>query len=322
MKKILSLLCALILLLGLLPSAVLAEDAVEQPQYLALGDSITTGLQADGTHLADNNFVSIVAENGGYAFTNAGVNTNYATGILAQFADGSLDEALAGADLITITIGGNDMKLLLYHMIAEAYTTMTGLPIDSEFGVQEGIIGDDPIVRMNLLLAAGTVLPGFSEHPMFDMTLQTFLTNFQRVLKHIHTVNPDADVIVCTQYNPYYRFTLPTSLILKEGFEAGILKLNQAILDYADEWDYLIADVYTAFANSEENLSNADETVMQLDFHPNAAGHAVIAECIQAVIDGLADETGAAVETEEVIADVPEATDPNGEPAYAFTLIL
>ncbi|MBO4932058.1 MAG: SGNH/GDSL hydrolase family protein [Clostridia bacterium] len=318
MKRLFSFITALVLLFGLLPMSAAADE----PQYLALGDSITTGLQADGTHLADNNFVSIVAENGGYAFTNAGVNTNYATGILAQFADGSLDEALAGADLITITIGGNDMKLLLYHMIAEAYTAMTGLSIDPEFGVQEGIIGDDPIVRMNLLLAAGTVLPGFAENPQFDPTLEAFLENFRLVLEHIHTVNPDADVIVCTQYNPYYRFTLPTSLILKEGFEAGILKLNQAILDHADEWDYLIADVYTAFANSEENLSNADETVMQLDFHPNAAGHAVIAECIQAVIDGLADETGAAVETEEVIADVPEATDPNGEPAYAFTLIL
>ncbi len=322
MKKFLSLLTALILLLGLLPSAVLAEDAAEQPQYLALGDSITTGLQADGTHLTDDCFVSIVAENGGYAFTNAGINTNYATGILAQFADGSLDEALAEADLITITIGGNDMKLLLYHMIAETYTAMTGLPIDPEFGVQEGIVSGDPMVRMMLLLAAGTVLPGFSDNPMFDATLEAFLENFAQVLDHIHTVNPDADVIVCTQYNPYYRFTQPTSLVLKDGFEAGILKLNQAILDYAEEGDYLIADVYTAFATSEENLSNADETVMQLDFHPNAAGHAVIAECIQSVIDGLAEEAGEAAEMEEVVTAVPDATEPNGEPAYSFTLIL
>ena len=321
MKKFLSLLTVLILLLGLLPSAVLADEPAGL-QYLALGDSITTGLQADGTHLTDDNFVSIVAENGGYAFTNAGVNTNYATGILAQFADGSLDEALAGADLITITIGGNDMKLLLYHMIAEAYTAMTGLPIDPEFGVQEGIIGEDPTVRTMLLLAAGTVLPGFSEHPQFDTTLEAFLENFRLVLEHIHTVNPDADVIVCTQYNPYYRFTLPTALVLKNEFEAGILKLNQAILDHAEEWDYLIADVYTAFASSEENLSCADDTVMQLDFHPNPAGHAVIAECIQTVIDGLTEEAEVVAEAEEVVADVPEATEVNGEPAYAFTLIL
>ncbi len=319
MKKFLSLLTALILLLGLLPSAVLAEEVVGQPQYLALGDSITTGLQSDGTHLTDGCFVNIVAENGGYAFTNAGINTNYATGILEQFADGSLDEALAGADLITITIGGNDMKLLLYHMIAEAYTNMTGLPLDPEFGVQEGIIGDDPIVRMNLLLAAVQVLPGFSEHPMFDMTLQTFLTNFQRVLKHIHTVNPDAEVIVCTQYNPYYRFTLPTALVIRDEFEAGVVKLNQAIFDYAEEGDYLIADVYTAFANSEENLSCADDTVMQLDFHPNAAGHTVIAECIQSVIDGMTEETEM---VEEVVTYVPDAAEPKDEPAYSFTLIL
>jgi len=318
MKKFLSLVTALVLLLGLLPSAVLAEDAA-QPQYLALGDSITTGLQADGTHLTDESFVSIVAENGGYAFTNAGVNTNYATGILAQFADGSLDEALAGADLITVTIGGNDMKLLLYHLIAEKYTQMTGLPLEPEFGVQEGITGDDPTVRTMLLLAAGTVLPGFSEHPQFAPTLEAFLENFRLVLEHIHTVNPEAEVIVCTQYNPYYRFTLPTALVLKNEFEAGILKLNQAILDHAEEWDYLVADVYTAFASSEENLSCADDTVMQLDFHPNAAGHAVIAECIQAVIDGLTEE---AEPTDEVMKELPEATEVNAEPAYSFTLIL
>ena len=320
MKKFLSILTALTLLLGLFPAAVLADDASDQPQYLALGDSITTGLQADGNHLTDECFVSIVAEKNGYACTNAGVNTNYATGILAQFADGSLDESLVGADLITITIGGNDMKLLLYHMIADAYTAMTGLPIDHELGVQEGITGDDPTVRAMLLMAAIKVLPGFSEDERFVPTLEAFLENLRLVLEHIHTVNPEADVIVCTQYNPYYRFTLPTTLIMKNEFEAGILKLNQAILAHAEEWDYLIADVYTAFATSEENLSCADDTVMQLDFHPNAAGHAIIAECIQSVLDSLTEETAA--EPAEEVLPVPEATPVNGEPAYSVTLIL
>ncbi len=315
MKKILSLFTALVLLLGLLPLSVLAEEPAEELHYLALGDSISTGLQADGTHLTDECFVNILAENGGYTFTNAAVNTNYATGILAQFADGSIDDALTEADLITITIGGNDMKLLLYHMIAETYTAMTGLPLDPEFGVQNGIIGDDPALRATLLLAAGLVLPGFSEDPRFAATLDEFLENFRLVLEHIREVNPEADVIVCTQYNPYYRFTLPTALVLKNEFEDGILKLNQAILDYAEEGGYLVADVYTAFDTSEENLSNADDTVMQLDFHPNAAGHAVIADCVQAVLDGLTAE-------EEAAETVPEAAPVNGDAAYSFTLIL
>lgn len=314
MKKIISLVTALVLLLGLLPAAVYAEDEL---RYLALGDSITTGLQADGTHLSDECFVNIVAENGGYEFTNAGVNTNYATGILAQFADGSLDEELAEADLITLTIGGNDVKLLLYQLIAEKYTAMTGLPMDPEDGVPYGIIGDDPAVRSTLLLAAISVLPGFSEHELFDVTLNAFLDNFRLVLEHIHSVNPDADVIVCTQYNPYYRFSLPALLMLKNEFEAGVLKLNQAILDYADEGGYLVADVYTAFHTSEENLSNADDAAMQLDFHPNAAGHAVIAGCIQSVLDGLTEEAEAEEEPAEEYVPSPANT-----PAYSFTLIL
>jgi len=323
MKKFLSLVTALILLLGLLPASVLADDAAEELQYLALGDSITTGLQADGTHLTDECFASILAENGGYALTNAAVNTNYATGILAQFADGSLDEALAGADLITITIGGNDMKLLLYHMIAEKYTQMTGLPLDPEFGVQNGITGDDPALRTMLLLAAGMVLPGFSEHPQFDATLDEFLVNFALVLDRIHEVNSEAEVIVCTQYNPYYRFSLPTALVLKNEFEAGILKLNQAILDYAEEGGYHIADVYTAFHTSEENLSNADDTVMQLDFHPNAAGHAVIADCIQAVLDGLVEEEPAPAPAEDTAYEDEEVCGvPKETKAYSFTLVL
>lgn len=300
-----------------MPVSVLAEE----PHYLALGDSITLGLQADGTLLTDGCFVNIVAENGGYTFTNAGINTNYVTGILAQFADSSLDADLAKADLITITIGGNDMKLLLYHLIAETYTKMTGLPLDPEHGVQNGIIGDDPVVRMNLLLAAATVLPGFSELEVFDTTLNAFVENFRLVIEHIREVNSEVDVIVCTQYNPYSHFTLPTALFLKNEFEAGILKLNQAILTFAEENGCLVADVYTAFTSSEEILSNADDTTMQLDFHPNAAGHTVIADCIQEVLDGLTEEIPAPAEENvpaaEETADVPAETK-----TYSYTLIL
>lgn len=325
MKKILSLVTALLLLIGLLPMSVFADDAADELHYLALGDSISTGLQADGSHLSAERFTDILAENGGYILTNAAVNTNYATGILAQFADGSLDEALADADLITITIGGNDLKLLLYHLIAETYYNMTGISIDPDLGVQEGMTGDDPAVRMNLLFAAVSVLPGFSELEAFDATLAAFLENFALVLDHIHTVNPDAEVIVCTQYNPYYRFTLPTTLLLKTEFEAGILKLNQAIFDYAEEGGYRIADVYTAFHTSEENLSNADDAAMQLDFHPNAAGHAVIADCIQAVLDSMTEEVPAEeVPTEETSAEEAAPETPGLAPgmAYSYTLIL
>ena len=330
MKKILSLITALVLLLGLMPAAVFADDAAEELHYLALGDSISTGLQADGTHLSDECFVNIVAEAGGYTFTNAAINTNYATGILAQFADGSVDEALAAADLITITIGGNDVKLLLYHMIAEAYYNMTGISIDPDLGVQEGMIGDDPTVRANLLLAAVSVLPGFSALEAFDVTLNAFVENFLLVLDHIHTVNSEAQIVVCTQYNPYYRFTQPMLLTLKNEFEAGILKLNQAILANAEAGGYLVADVYSAFASSEENLSNADDTAMQLDFHPNAAGHAVIAECIKAVLEAASAEEAAAEETvveetvveEAAVEETAEEAPAEFKPAYSFTLVL
>lgn len=312
-NRILSLITALFLLLGMLPAAVYADDTADNLQYLALGDSISTGYALGGGHFTDENFVNIVAAAGGYTVTNKAIDGNTAVGIYAQISEGALDTEITEADLITITCGGNDMMAILYQMIAQQYTLMTGAEIDASDVVMTMIGGDDA-ARISLLGAASAVLPGFSETEVFQTTLDVFITNFNLVLSYIRALNSEATVIVNTQYNPYHWFTSPMFTLLNTEIDAGAARLSQAITDNAPTGGYLIADVYTAFNTGEANLSNASDVTMELDFHPNADGHAVIAECVQAVLDDL--DAEAETETEE---PTPASKEPN---AYSFTLVL
>jgi len=91
---------------------------------------------------------------------------------------------------------------------------------------------------------------------------------------------------VATQYNPYAAFNdLYDSL--RSGFETGVLMLNKAIADSAQAGGYYVADVYSAFTGSEENLYNAAMEPMNLDIHPNAAGHAMIEKSFYATVAPL-----------------------------------
>ena len=88
-----------------------------------------------------------------------------------------------------------------------------------------------------------------------------------------------------TVYSPYkgMNITLPLvepSLALGSYSDAAVSALNREILGAA-ECGYDVVDVYTAFDESSETLTNAGLNLvsgMMLDPHPNIAGHRLIAE--------------------------------------------
>ena len=63
-------------------------------------------------------------------------------------------------------------------------------------------------------------------------------------------------------------------------FNFSVKKLNTVICDVGKKADADVCDVYGSFENSSDNLYNADFESLNLDIHPNAAGHKVIAETI------------------------------------------
>ncbi len=266
--------------LAYFPYGAFRVSADEVPDYLALGDSISTGYGlADAT---EEGFVYRVASELGYNLCNAAVNGNTAEGIFLQLADGGLDDEIMDAELITLTCGGNDLMGVLYEQIAVTYNASEGTAVTAEEVLASLAAGESTYTW-----TAMSVLRTFSESDTFRNALSGYTENLTAVMTYIREVNPGAEVILCTQYNPYQVFK-GTFLYhsVYTGIEAGVLELNQVIAAKAPTLDYTAVDVYQEFADSAENLCNAQITPLNLDFHPNAGGHALMSDTVMAALRG------------------------------------
>ena len=193
--------------------------ADDTPDYLALGDSISAGY---GLEDAEKEvFTALLAEAAGYDLMNHAVNGNTAEGILRQISDGSLDEAIQEAELITLTCGGNDMMALLYDKTAEIYNATGRTPITPDEVLP--ILADTLDRRWYFVLcAAQEALDGFAESEAFTAGLAVYEENLTQVITYLTACNPEAEIVVATQYNPYRSFAGHATLgMVDTSMDAG-----------------------------------------------------------------------------------------------------
>ena len=315
-KRILSTLLALCLALSLLPASALAAGG-EQKSYVALGDSITTGY---GLAENETGFAKQVADSNGYTLTNLAQDGATSTDLLEVVKSEANADTLKNADLITVTIGGNDLMNALYAYLAEEYnnkqnsdTPITAADVKASLA---GTLSEIPQVAM--LSFAASKIPDFPDSTAANTALSTFATNFSSIISAIKGNNSSAEIIVVNQYNPYSRLSTGNLLDLS-ALDSAVQALNTAISSGATA-GYTVADVYTAFEEATENPCNASVSLpsINLDFHPNAAGHSLIASTISAL---LTDEGGS--EDPEVSGSIfvggVELEGSSGTTAYATT---
>ena len=316
-KRILSTLLALCLALSLLPASALAAGG-EQKSYVALGDSITTGY---GLAEKEAGFARQVADSNGYTLTNLAKDGATSTDLLEVVKSEANADTLKNADLITVTIGGNDLMNALYAYLAEEYnnkqnsdTPITAADVKASLA---GTLSEIPQVAM--LSFAASKIPDFPDSTAANTALSTFATNFSSIISAIKGNNSSAEIIVVNQYNPYSRLSTGNLLDLS-ALDSAVQALNTAISSGATA-GYTVADVYTAFEEATENPCNASVSLpsINLDFHPNAAGHSLIASTISAL---LTDEGGS--EDPEVSGSIfvggVELEGGGDTPAYATTI--
>lgn len=252
--------------------------------HLALGDSITTGYGLENAK--KECFANLLADELGFYLVNRAVNGNTTSGLMKQLAQPDIQKDVKNAYLITITIGGNDMLALFYDAIINTYNTLSGGAAPLNLSDVGAIMSNPQDQRQTvLMMCAQTVLlgnsdlgmPSFMESDAFKAGLDAYVQALKDIVKIIHEINPGVQVIVATQYNPYAPFTGPLAA-LNAGFDAGVRQLNQVITQNATAGRYAVTDVYAAFSAAQENLYNACMEPLNLDIHPNAAGHKVIFE--------------------------------------------
>lgn len=161
MKKLTAIILGIVIIFGMF--GICGYSETEKPFYLVLGDSIAYGSGISNSREAC--YGKIVADTNGYDYANHSVPGHTTANLINRLKDETVISDLKKADVISISIGGNDFLM----------SNLIGLMFDSI------VLGD---------------------HGEFDRIADDFYANFCEIIDIINSHNPDAIILMQTLYNP------------------------------------------------------------------------------------------------------------------------
>lgn len=271
-RKIASFFASAILLAGFTGCSLTERDIIEKeytlevpPKMVFLGDSIAAGYGLEG-YTADDNYncesysnilkekytaeLSEICPADMYNFAVSGATSD---DLLDLLDTGTLDSALAEADAVVISIGGNDMLHVLFGLLADLGMTAENPTIDLE--------------NVNIFSALAQLIDLEDD---IDTALDGFERNIKKVSSEINE-RTSGKVYFQTLYNPFENFDLQ---MLADLSEDKIGRYNEIVRNNAG--DYTVIEVAEPFSGKSEELTR----ISKLDIHPNEKGHKLIAEIV------------------------------------------
>ncbi len=165
MKKVISLVLAVIMAFSV---GVCAYAAEEPLNYVVIGDSIAFGSGVYNGKSAC--YAKIVADTNGYNYKNDAVGGFKSSQLLAfLYRDEEAIEDISKADILTVSIGGNDF-------------------------IEEKL----PIILFKAL--------ALDDYSMFDEITEVLYSNFEQIIARIKEINPNCTILVQNLYNPRYDY--------------------------------------------------------------------------------------------------------------------
>lgn len=282
-----AMLTALTLAAGTCSLPASAEDGMK---IVALGDSITRGYSPDGTLIAS--YADIVSGYYGAELTNLAEDGLTSAGLLEQLSDASVQSAVADADVVLVTVGGNDVLQLVLnndYIDASQYDNMDQLiaAMKTESGAPNwnGIL-------LPLQSYLNSVMPE---------AIAQYRSNIAAIAEQLKSIT-DAELVFQTVYNPMDCDLDDSALAVSgsmniltanvtsylEGKENNTLFpvgqcINGAVRDLEG---VTVVDTYQDFYDHGVYYT----CIEAVDVHPNNKGHLVIAESVIQAL-GIA-ETG------------------------------
>lgn len=263
--------------------SVFAEQTTKQvevstPQcMLVLGDSISTGCglanYKKGNNYNTQSYANLLAKK--YKLSQDNDYYNYAIDgqtsleLYSRVKSGNYDKYIKKSDLILISIGGNDLLSALLTFVKDTMgESFTGQETEVNFDFTEPDILNDLNKMVQTISNNITKLKG----------------NLIGITDEIYEINPNAEIVFQTVYNPLDGLALKIPSLLTDVFISRIDEVNRIIKMNSTTNDnkqrYNVADVYTSFTGKSAELTNISET----DVHPNSKGHEKISECIDNIV--------------------------------------
>ena len=235
---------------------VSAEDIVDAPyNVVVLGDSISTGY---GLEDSSKSYVSVLEHHMNQKVTNLAKDGTTSSELLQSLqGDSTMQSAVAGADIIVVTIGAND--------ILQPVLNNDVVKVDDYDNVYDlaNAIKDNQIAFQKYLRAT------------MPTAVANANTNIDNIILQLKSTNDHAKLIFQTVYDPLSVDQDDTGLSANGGTYIPV-GLNQNLQTHAQNGEIYLADVYSAFLHhawTNVNIANAD-------VHPTATGHAAIANLL------------------------------------------
>ena len=249
----------------------------EQDTYVALGDSISTGHRLED--IENNLFVHKIEKEYELDLTNLAVNGMDSTIMLnllkSEGKDGiTYRENIKNADLITISMGGNNLLQPLMTMVKEGLN----LPSDANTEMIESAIKENPSVLFEIF----TAIQSPEKVKILNSNVEVFATEFPRIIKTIKELNPNAEIMIQTVYNPFYDSKEFSALA--NAIDPFFQAMNKTISEYS-VLGYEVVEVYADFKSNDSQVSLTN--MAKFDVHPNIAGNEVIFNAHKKILDNL-----------------------------------
>lgn len=293
MKKILAVLITFAAFCFPVGAAAAADNGAPE-SMLVLGDSISTGYglyaYSAGNNYNTASYANLLAEKLGLNqqsdYKNLAVDGQTSGELIKKLNDGEYDDELS-AELIVITIGGNDLLgeflTFLQESVGLDLIDVSGGTVDADF------TNPELLAKLNELLTT------------IDENIAVFSNNSSELLRVIHEKNPDAYLVFQMVYDPLTCLPIPETVI--NMLDNKIKLLNNTLehcieLENADGEYAAVADIYSAFQGSADELTN----MLDGDIHPSAAGHEVISDKLYEIVSAhefVRTEKEASTETTE-----------------------
>ncbi|MBQ9880559.1 MAG: hypothetical protein IJM45_09025 [Clostridia bacterium] len=185
-KRVLTVILCAALLLG---AVIVPAYAADRPVYVVLGDSIAFGSGLLNPREAV--YGRIVADTDGYEYYNYAVPGHTTGNLLRRMGEKTVREAIVKADIINISIGGNNFLL----------DNLNGLMYD-------GIVKKD--------------------YSRIDAIAEGVYEDIGTVVDTIRELNPDAAIILQTLYNPQTGYVGEVYLQGRDRINAAIRAFDEA----------------------------------------------------------------------------------------------
>lgn len=272
LKYVVALLTAAVLNAAVLPITASADDGIK---VVAIGDSITNGYSMDGSLIAS--YPQLVSSYYGAELVNFAEDGMTSEGLLAKLSDTNVQSEIASADIVLITIGGNDiMKPVLNNEYVDAskYSTM------AEFIEAMKAQGQMTIFLMQQYL--NSVMPeaikNCNENLQEISNKLSSMTSGKVVIQTVYNpMDLDGDdtplagsgsmTTLCTNVNNYLEGRPDNNLYPEDG---GVNDIIRNLTGAS------IVDTFNTFMDHSYFYTH----INNVDVHPNSKGHLAIAESI------------------------------------------